>query len=93
MGEGAFDLLKTGYSQPRRAKEAESGLAGLWIALSIRGLLVVELTLPVAGRLQPVPDPVKETRAYPRPCRSGELTSFEAAVSPQEATFGAVQQR
>jgi hypothetical protein len=28
MGEGAFDLLKTGYSQPQRAKQHERGVAG-----------------------------------------------------------------
>ena len=55
MGEGAFDLLKTGYSQLQRPKQRESGPTGLRTILSIRGLLSIELTLPVAGRLQPVP--------------------------------------
>jgi len=35
MGEGAFDLLKTGYSRPRSAKQSEPGLAGLQTILAI----------------------------------------------------------
>jgi hypothetical protein len=35
MGEGAFDLLKTGYSQPRSAKQLKNCLAGESKILSI----------------------------------------------------------
>jgi hypothetical protein len=53
MSEGAFDLLKTGYSQPRSAQQPEFGLTALRTILSIR---VVELTLPGSrpAGLQPV---------------------------------------
>ena len=45
MGEGAFDLLKTGYSQPRSAKQPKITTADLARILSIG------LSKPRAGRL------------------------------------------
>jgi hypothetical protein len=39
MGGGAFNLLKAGRNRPENAKQAESGLAGLWKILGIGGLV------------------------------------------------------
>ena len=38
MGGGAFILLKAGRNRPESAKQAESGLAGLWKILGIGGM-------------------------------------------------------
>jgi hypothetical protein len=62
MGGGAFILLKAGRNRPESAKQAESGLAGLWKILGIGGMGV------------PKPSPIVEKNAaitVPTPISGG----------------------